>query len=304
MGWAFQILNQVCRFAVPCFFLTAGFFFRHAWRQKPDHLMLARSYARRLLKPFLFWALFYAVVPPFLGGSPDGIGPAILGHLGNIARHPRSFLLTGFTYHLWFLSSLLQAAGIVWLSLRLGDIRIALLVGSVFYGVALLSGPYSPTQLGFHTHFDMRNGPFVSTLFFAIGAWLQERRLNVPLVAGASLMGMGLTMHLAEGLFLFHAFARPLFSNEYLLGTLPYAVGIMLMALARPDFEWGLAGRIGLYSLGLYVFHPYVIEVLLRLPFGHTLSRNPLLFSPLVLAITYAIIRPLGRVARLRSLVL
>ncbi len=258
MGRAFQILNQVCRFAVPSFFLLAGFFFRHSWRRNSDHWALARSYGSRLMKPFFFWAVFYAVVPPFIGGSPHGIGSAILGHLANIARYPHSFLLTGFVYHLWFLSSMLQAAGIVWVSLRLGDLRIALALGFVLYCIALLGGSYSQTAFGFHTHFDMKNGPFVSTLFFALGAWIEERRPNVPLLAGALLLWIGLMTHLAEGLFLRHQFARPIMSNQYLLGTPLYAAGVIFVALARPNSAWRVASAIGACSLGIYVFHPYV----------------------------------------------
>jgi surface polysaccharide O-acyltransferase-like enzyme len=303
MGWALQILNQVCRFAVPCFFLMAGFFFMHAWRRNSDHLALARSYGGRLMKPFIFWALFYAVIPPFIGGSPHGIGPAILGHLANIARYPHSFLLTGFVYHLWFLSSMLQAAGIVWVSLRLGDLRIALALGFVLYCVALLGGSYSQTAFGFHTHFDMKNGPFVSTLFFALGAWIEERRPNIPLLAGALLLWIGLIAHLVEGVFLLDKFARPIINNQYLLGTPLYAVGVMFVALARPNFAWGVATAIGVYSLGVYAFHPYVIEVLLRLPFGHVFSSEPLLLSLLVLAIAFATMSLLGRIRWLRPFV-
>ncbi len=135
-----QVFNQVCRFAVPCFFLIGGFFFMHAWRQTSEPEKLICHYAARLMKPFLFWTLFYAIVPPFIGGAPDAISLKIREHLEALIRYPHTFFLTGFVYHLWFLSSLLQAAVVVWVCLRFGNLRIALVLGAVCYCLALAGG--------------------------------------------------------------------------------------------------------------------------------------------------------------------
>jgi surface polysaccharide O-acyltransferase-like enzyme len=294
-----QIVHELCRIAVPCFFLIGGFFFMRAWRKNPDHAAFAWHYAKRLLKPFLFWALFYAIVPPFVDGSPDGIGAKILNHLMSIVRFPHHFLLTGDVYHLWFLSSMLQAAGIVWVALRLGHLRIALLLGAVFYCAALLGESYSQTALGFHTHFDMMNGPFVSTLFFAIGAWLAERRQNLPLVVGAALLGGGLLTCLAEEALLHYKFALPIAGIGPLFGTVPYAAGAVVMALALPNCG-GVMAKFGAYSLGIYTFHPYVMEVLLRVSFGRAVSCSPILFSLLAFVITFAAISLLSRIRWMR----
>jgi fucose 4-O-acetylase-like acetyltransferase len=276
-----------------------GFFFMRMWHKNSDRVTFAWHYARRLIKPFLFWALFYAVVPPFVDGSPHGIGSAMLMHLMNIARYPHFFLRTGNVYHLWFLSSMLQAAGVVWVALRLGDLRIALLLGTVFYCVALLGGSYCQTAFGFHTHFDMMTGPFVSTLFFAIGAWLAERRQSIPLAVGAALLGGGLLTCLAEEVLLHYKFAQPIVNIGCLFGTVPYVVGTMVMTLARPNCGTVMA-KVGVYSLGLYTFHPYVIEVLLRLPFGRAFFSFPLLFAPLVLVFTFAAIGLLSKIRWMR----
>lgn len=303
MSWPWQIWNQICRFAVPCFFLTAGFFFMRAWRRTSDHAALLRAYAARLMKPFFFWALFYAVVPPFVSGAPRGIGAAIIDHLTNIVRYPHWFLMSGFVYHLWFLSALLQGAVLVWLALRFANLSVALWLGGILYCVALLGDPYSQTALGIQTpspSFDMKAGPLVSTLFFAIGAWLADRGRNASLATGAILMGGGLVLHLAEVICLEHVFGRPIVSNNCVVGTVPYAVGMMLMALARPNIG-GWAAEIGAYSLGIFTLHPYVIEVLRLLPFGPTLSDYPPLFAGLVLMITFLVIRRLSKIRWFRS---
>ena len=299
---AWQVVVEICRFAVPCFFLATGFFFMDAWRRDPDQPALIWRYANRLLKPFLFWGIFYAVIPPFVGGAPAGIKAAVLEHLLNIVKYPHSFLLTwGNVYHLWFLSSLLQAAAIVWICLRLWNLRAALLIGALFYGLALMGGPYSEVFFGFHL--NANKGPLVSTLFFAIGAWLADRRPTFPPFLAGVLLGSGLWLHLAEASFLHGAYGRPLTSNAYLLGTIPYAVGVMLLALSFPRLGLGVA-RLGTYSLGIYAFHVYIIEILLGLPIGRTLANSPLLFCCVVFGITLGVVVPLSKIAWARPFIL
>lgn len=101
------------------------------------------------------------MVPPYVGGAPQGNWVALRQHLENILRYPHHFLLTGDVYQLWFLSSLLQGIGVVWVCLRFWNGR-----------GALLGASYAGTRAGFQTHFDMKNGPFSSTLFVALGVWL------------------------------------------------------------------------------------------------------------------------------------
>lgn len=296
MAW--QIFNQVCRFAVPVFFIIAGFLFMRTWQREPDAGALLRRYAVRLLKLFFFWAFFFSIVPPYVGGAPQGNGAVLLQHLENILRHPRYFLFTGYVYHLWFLSSLLQGITVVWLCLRFWNVRGALLVGGVFYAVALLGASYAGTRAGFQTPFDMKNGPFTSTLWVALGVWLAQRR-KFPIVPGLGLMGLGLACHLAEAFWLRHAFQRPLMDNNFLIGTIPYALGLVWLALAQPTRGRVLAG-LGTASLGIYVLHVYVIECLRRLPLEGTFLQWSWVFAVAVLAITWAVVLGLGKVRGLQ----
>ncbi len=295
---AWQIFNQVCRFAVPVFFIIAGFLFMGAWQREASRGLLLRRYAVRLLKLFFFWALFFAVIPPYVSGAPQGNWPALLLHLELILRHPHSFLISGFVYHLWFLSSLLQGIGLVWLCLRFWNARGALLVGGVLYAVALLGASYAGMRAGFHVHFDMKSGPFTSTLWVALGVWLASRR-KFSLAAGLFLTSAGLACHLAEALWLRHEFLRPLAQNDFLIGTIPYAVGLVWLALARPSYGRMLAG-IGAGSLGMYALHVYVIECLRRLPLEGTRLCAPWFFAGGVFMITWVVVLLLARVRWLR----
>ena len=141
------------------------------------------------------------------------------------------------------------------------------------------------------------------TLFFALGAWLEPRRRNVPLAVGIVLLGIGLLTYLSEAAYLQSTFAQPMISNNYLLGSIPFSLGSVLIALARPNLG-GIAAEVGVYSLGLYALHAYVIEVLMRLPYGRAFSDFPFLFSLLVFALSFAAIRLLSRIRWMRALIM
>ena len=238
------------------------------------------------------------MVPPFVGGAADGYGVAVRQHLANITRFPHYFLLTGNVYHLWFLSSLLQGICLVWLCLRFWKLRGAVLVGGAFYAAVLLGG-YAGTRIGFSTNFDMKIGPFTSALFVALGACLAQRQ-KFSIAPGLALVAIGLVGHLSEGYWLRHAFSRPLIQNDYLIGTIPYSVGLVWLALARPTSGQGLAG-IGAASLGIYVLHVYVIECLRLLPLKGMIVYLPWIFVGIVLAVTWAVVYVLGKVRGLRA---
>lgn len=166
VGW--QLLNILGRFAVPCFFLISGYFFRLSWERTENKPQLLAKSILRIIPIFLFWAAVYAILPPFVDGGDWS------SHLQAILHYPHSFILTGNVYHLWFLSSLLQGLLVLWVFLWLDHYRYGLVFGALLYTVALVAGTYSMTPLGFPISFDMKNGPFFSTLFVFLGALLAQ----------------------------------------------------------------------------------------------------------------------------------
>ena len=83
---------------------------------------------------------------------------------------------------------------------------------------------------------------------------------------------------------------------------MPFALGAMFLALSRPN-TGGLMAVVGKCSLGLFVLHPYVIEVLLRLPLK-PLVPKPLLLAGIVFAVTFAALQLIRRIRYLRSIAL
>jgi surface polysaccharide O-acyltransferase-like enzyme len=283
MTLPWQLFNQLCRFGVPAFFIISGFFFMRSWLSAAGKDTVLIRYESRLLIPFLFWAMFYALVPPFVSGSPEGVPAALREHLSNIIHHFHTFLLSGYVYHLWFLSSLMQGLFLLWFCLRFLNLHAALVSGILLYSVALLGEPYANTSLGFHTHFDLKTGPFLSTLFVSIGALLAKARYNPGSLVAIVSIGLGLVISLAEVAFSYYRYGQPISHHDFLAGTPFFALGCVLLALARPTLGVGSGlVRLGRYSLGIYALHVYVIEVLRRTVAGNALMHWPLAFAILV----------------------
>ena len=224
-------------------------------------------------------------------------------HFENIFRYPHTFILTGNVYHLWFLSSLLQGLFILWVSLCLDRFYIGLTIGVLLYLAALIAGTYSMMPFGYPVSFDMKNGPFLSTLFIVIGAGIaQGKYLTSKNTAIASAV-FGFALCVAEVSFLQYSYEQPFVGLSVMIGIIPFAVGVMNLTLLCNIDKFGL-DYIGRYSLGIYVIHPWIIEFL-KLKSIHFLNvlESPLLFMGATLALSLLTARAFTLIPYLRRVV-
>lgn len=296
--------NELCRFAVPYFFIAAGYFFSLATSDGKPIVQVFSRYAQRIVLLFLGWALFYAVVPPFVGGQNYPYPARLVEHLQDMIRFPHSFVLTGNIYHLWFLSALLQGIAIVAFFQWLKRPRLGLAFAITLLLFALLTGAYRETPVGIPLPLNTRSGLFFSTFFVAVGAMLARRTKPIPLGAALTIFFVGLILHLAEIWFLSRAGAQPVGSFQLVFGTVPFAVGLMLIALARPGLRGFGIHALGRYTLGIFVLHVYVIEVIKALPWLSALTEHSIAFSLVVFTVTSTIVVTMGRFEWLKSFVL
>ena len=271
------LVNQATRFAVPFFFIASGYFFARKLLAGVPPGELFAKYARRLGTIFLAWSLVYALYPReflkalILRRGDAGIHVLLSNITENfkwVADHPIAFLFQGTAEHLWFIVSLGLGIAILAALARLRLERAIFYVAVPLYLVGLLGGSYSPTPLGLRLPFNPLNGPFQSALFVAIGWRLAQRRSKPPLGFGIGCVLIGYLLHLAEASFLFRAYGSPLTSHYQLIGTIPFGLGVMLIALARPDL--GEAQKLpawGKYTLGIYASHVLVLDMIRPLMF-------------------------------------
>jgi surface polysaccharide O-acyltransferase-like enzyme len=305
LGGAF--LNQLCRFAVPFFFLATGYFFGRKVGSGAAPLPMWRKQAGRLAVLFAFWSAAYLLVPAVLRGlnyrSLDAFGAFLADKLAWAANHPATSLLQGSAEHLWFLPAL--ALGLAALAaahaLRVPP-RAMAVVAVASYLVALLGGSYAPSPLGLDLGWDVRNGPFVAVPFVFLGDAL-SRRGTVAARSAALLAGAGLALSCVEALLLEHLYGSPLASHDNLVGTALMGPGVFLLSLAARGVEPGsLLPRLGALTLGVYAAHMLVALVLGKGLGAFSLSPvgRELLFPLVVWVGTLVLVAAAARSPRLR----
>lgn len=254
------IINQLCRFAVPLFFLCAGYFLQPALAAGRP-LTVALRYCRPLLGLWLAWSLLYLLIPfnP-LAAVSEGYLPAMAGQWQMQLGDPLNVWWVGGMIHLWFLPALMLAVLILALCQQARLPRLALLLGVLLYGLALLGGSYGPPLLGGECALLTRNGPFFSLLFVALGAELRLRAWQPDARRCTLLMAAGMGLYALEAAGLLHFAAVPLNRHDFLLGSLPWALGLFGLLLANPG--WGRGSWLERQApkvLGLYCLHMMLV---------------------------------------------
>ncbi|MFQ1878136.1 acyltransferase [Aeromonas veronii] len=248
--WLSGTINRLCRFAVPLFFLCAGYFLQpRLSREAP--LTVAWRYCRPLLQLWLVWSLVYLLVPfnP-LDAVQQGYLASLRGQWQFQLGDPLNGWLVGGMVHLWFLPALIMA---------------------------------------------------VTLLFVALGALLRQRQWQPDTRTSWQLLLAGVTLYGCEACALQHFAAVPLTRHDFLLGSLPWAIGLFGLLLANP--EWGKGcwlERQAPKVLGIYCLHMMLVVWLFVFgPQGASIlweiTKVPLLLGASLLVYRLLAAQPLTR---------
>jgi surface polysaccharide O-acyltransferase-like enzyme len=168
--------------------------------------------------------------------------------------------LTGGKYHLWFLMTLVQASTITAMLVKWKRESWLIWVGIGLYVFSALSLVLSAASGGFSIPFSARHGPFLGTLFFAIGWRLSSHRGAFTCKPAIALLSGGLAILVIDLLFVRNQFGF-MVVQPFLDATL--GVGCVLLALARPSLgAHTILPSLGRYVLGIYLIHPAFIDFL------------------------------------------
>ncbi|QRM44890.1 acyltransferase [Rhizobium sp. BG4] len=237
------VLDELCRFAVPCFFVVSGFFWKTEAIERPWRAIGAL--AAKLLPLYAFWLLFY-----FAAEFSELFYPRLYGRDFIVALVPFS---GGPGFHLWFLPALFIGVSLCWLSLRYVGAGLTVAACVLLYLAGVIFGTYGDL-IGIHLPLvAYRNGIFEAPLFLLSGFMLR-RYLPRFTTAQFALLGLaGLALHLAEGF----AVSTSSLGHDYSFGTIAAAIGITGLATrlshAR-DYGWGRD------VLGAYLIHLFILK--------------------------------------------
>jgi surface polysaccharide O-acyltransferase-like enzyme len=228
-----------------------------------------RRYASFLVWPLLAWLCIYTVVPrnwPVEVRDHGWWQPFYSTALknGNLfgTQHVTLFL-DGHVpvWHLWFLPALLFSLAVVALlaGWRLQRYVILLIIG--LYALAL-----TEEVAGYFAHATVHLGLWsIAMLFTVLGWWLVGRRQPAISTALYMIVG-GYAFALMEGEIMKAFFHLPPIAimNHYYLGGIVLALGIFMLALAKPHMGQSTPlPFLAQFTFGIYVCHLLVIYTLI-----------------------------------------
>ncbi len=284
-----DIINQICRFAVPFFFLLAGYFVYPKLSQAPTETF--KRFSRPLIFIWLAWSVVYLILPmryDIVGAQ--GYFAERTRYIDYLLKSPLNSLFEGGFVHLWYIPSLLIAIGMLALFIRYNKTRWILpsAVGLFMWGLA--AGSYSPI---FHaeTIIMSRNGPFFSFLMVAIGYFLHQRNSSLTSWQAGSIFVMGLITVLLEGAFLTR-YDQWLANHDFLFATPFVAIGLFYLLKNNPSI--GQAPIIQALSqrvLGVYVCHFVILFLLWNIfrTFQIAGLMKDILLIPLTLILSFTL---------------
>jgi len=275
LNFLHEVISLVCRFAVPFFFCTSGYFWGRKIRGGAPLWPTTRTMLSRLTAIFAFWFVAYFLPIDFAAiGSfgPSGLLKSYYWHFLKVVKHPVTILYGGDAVHLWFLPALLCALTIAYFFVS--KKRSGLLLGTalLLYVIGVLGGAYQGSEVGFSLHIgnnilNTRDGPFFGTLFFTTGYLLSARNPKRSWAAlGLIILTAGLVIHFSEFVLIqtcLHSKPVPVSSRDFAFGTYGMGVGAFLMAIANPRWLGSpLLARWGKVTLGIYCVHYYFVKQL------------------------------------------
>jgi len=255
-----EYIEPLTRVAVPVFFIISGYFYpRDSARQKKQII--------KILKILMFSCLFYVVWGIVKTLLEHGSVKALLQSWFTVKNLLRFGLFNSvpFIGHLWYLSALLYVHLVFYVVGEKGIRYIFLLCPALLIGLIIL-GSYSPLIFGKKiAPIFSRNFFFTGLPFFACGYKAQKEayRLKKIRILPAALFFAVVTVMESRWIRARTGYA----DMDFYLSTAFLAVSLFALAkqdnlflqsnLAKKTAGWGRR-----YSLGIYILHPFVLELL------------------------------------------
>ncbi len=288
--WAVNIYHSLSRVSVPLFIMLSGALLLQASKVNEPLKLFFRKRASRIALPFLFWGLAYFAWRIFVDHETFtlySIGQSIIW---------------GPYFHFWFLYMLIG----LYLVTPLLRVYVANASWKLQrYALVLwLIGTAIAPLIGIFTNYDLNNNLFIFTGYvgyFLLGIYLTNINLKKSLLLALFLCGIAWTVF---GTYLLTATTggsqQYFFYDNLSAGVILASVSLFLLLGAfRYDKAQKRFSRIGdllrfisKNSLGIYLFHFMVLEVLQRGYLGVQISlstMNPIIEMPLLTIVTLII---------------
>jgi surface polysaccharide O-acyltransferase-like enzyme len=255
----------ICRFAVPFFFLVSGYFFYLGFNKAGDAFFLKNI--TKLASIFVVSSLVFLPI--------------------DIAKGTFVFneqlILTGTGSHLWFIPSLMFGLLFLWYFSSVVKKYWILPLIAVVSVLPFVVFYYSVGNK-IHSFINIDFARFVVSIpFLSIGAFFAHYKIKPSLKIGLILIACSVILLFLEVNYFQIEDPINLWSFQFLVNTVPLSIGIFFISFdSLNNSHLAALGR--KYSLGIYLYHPFVNMViynLIRLTFGN-LSEYVLLLNPVL----------------------
>lgn len=239
----------IARWAVPFFFIVSGFFFHF-------------RYCREGLNAFSK-TIKNLVIITLIANGIYFFEKLFTGDIDEISSN--SFLYRGFSFHLWFLNSLITSYLALWFFYYKKLQRFLIPVSFFLMVVILVLGNYSRVfHIENHSIFSRHLSSFpliILGLYLARTQFIQ-RTISWKLGLCLTLLGIGIQILEAKAIYSLSNYA--LKNHDFSIGTIIYAFGAFALAVKIPLNKDTLLSEYGRrYSLAIYLYHPFVIILFL-----------------------------------------
>ena len=257
-------LATLARFTMPFFLILSGYFVGGKILKHPAKARsIAFDYTLKILCLHLFWGGAYTVslLLRNRGWTYDSVEAVYSEIVSCMSDHPIRFFMGGPYLHLWFLSALVLIIWCFVLFAITNKSRAFLYMGILLYAAGLFFGPYNFWSVGI----DIDNKPeyyvVYSILFFSVGVELEKKSATISKPRSLLIAFLGFAIYSGEVYFRWRHFAADPLKNDFLLGMIPFGIGVFLFALRKPysDID-NLLGPCGRFVLGIYLIHVIFID--------------------------------------------
>lgn len=278
----FQIfIKLIARFAVPFFFLVSGYFFYLGYEKKGDSFFLKNI--SKLLGIFLVASLFFLPIDIAKGNF----------------KFSQKLLLSGTESHLWFLPSLMF--GLIYCWYMMSTLKLFKLLPAIFvFSLLPIILYYYSVGTRFQGFIDLEFARFfLSVSFLSMGLLLAHYNIKITVKRGLYLITIGLIIMFFEVTYFLRHDPIDLWGIQFLINTIPLSLGIFFISFHGYKNTY-LANLGRKYSLGIYLYHPFVNMIVYRLIltlFGN-ISNVILVVNPLIcFAVTLTLLIQINRKA-------
>lgn len=260
--WLNYITNQAARFAVPLFFIIAGYLIQPKLNDKP--YQTTKSYSYPLMMIWLVWSIICLATPFNIAVVAEhGYLAERMGYWGYLLQNPLNTLFEGGLVHLWFIPSLCLAVLMIAWFVDNHCRTLLIPFAAIIYAYGLIAGSYQVITQD-ETAIFTRNGPFISFLMVSIGFEIRRRNWHMSSTKAVLLAVLGMAIHFAEAFYL-HPLGQEFNSNDFLAGTPLWATGIFFWLQSKPN----LGNTPIVHKLAKLVLPVYAAHLLVTIGFNN-----------------------------------